>query len=213
MLDIQGLSIRYGSQTIMRDFSLQVGKGELVCLGGESGCGKTSLLNAVMGFVDYEGTIRVGDKMVDAKNIDEIRQNIAFIPQELSLPIETVREMVHFPFSFRANRHISFSEAVLMEDWKMLNLDPGLMDKGVGEISGGQRQRIMLSVAGMMSKPLLLVDEPTSALDFKSADFVLSYFRRLCSQKQVTVLAVSHHQHFSEGCDRTVTLTKYEDNK
>lgn len=202
MLRLQNITIRYGDKTILKDFSLSVDKGEIVCLCGESGCGKTSLLNAVMGFVDCEGSISFDGVGMTAANIDEIRRQIAYVPQELALPQETVSEMVRLPFMLKANRAVAFSEEMITEEWSHLNLEPSLLQMGTGQISGGQRQRIMLSVAGLLQKPLMIVDEPTSALDADSARLVLDYFRFLARERGMAILLASHHAEIINGCDR-----------
>lgn len=206
MLTIRNLSIKYDDMVVLHDVSLSVSVGEIVCVCGESGCGKTSLLNAVMGFADSEGEIIVDGMQMNGQTIGQIRRRIAYVPQELALPHETVREMVRMPFMLKANRHVAFSEQTLLEDWKLLNLSPTLLEKKVVEISGGQRQRIMLSVAGLLGKPLMLVDEPTSALDVDSALMVLDYFKMLAESRGMAILAVSHHKEFADGCTRQMEI-------
>ena len=205
-LTIRNLSVAYEDRLVLDSLDLEVRGGELVCVCGESGCGKTSLLNAIMGFTDHEGEILFNGTRLTEDTIGELRKNVVYIPQELNLPIDTVAEMVHLPFTLKANRHIRFDRQRLMADWEILGLEPELYERRVAEISGGQRQRMMVSVAGMLHKPLILVDEPTSALDIKSADNVLAYFRKLCTEEDVAVLAISHHRNFAVGCDRRAEL-------
>ena len=124
-----------------------------------------------MGFVPLkEGSIQVGETLLDISTIDSVRRQIAWIPQELALPFEWVKEMVALPFGLKVNRSVPFSEERLFTCFDELGLEEELYDKRVNEISGGQRQRIMIAVATLMQKPLLIVDEPTSALDSDSTD-------------------------------------------
>lgn len=182
------------------------GEGKTACIVGQSGCGKTSLLNAVMGFVPLkEGTIKVGDTLLDKSTIDIIRRQIAWIPQELALPFEWVKEMVALPFDLKVNRSVPFSEERLYEYFDDLGLEHDLYTKRVNEVSGGQRQRIMLAVAAMLNKPLIIIDEPTSALDAGSTDKVLAFFRRQ-AEKGAVVLAVSHDKDFASGCHYLIEL-------
>lgn len=182
------------------------GEGETACIVGQSGCGKTSLLNAVMGFVPLkEGTIKVGDTLLDKSTIDIVRRQIAWIPQELALPFEWVKEMVALPFDLKINRSAPFSEERLYDYFDELGLEHDLYAKRVNEVSGGQRQRIMLAVAAMLNKPLIIIDEPTSALDAGSTDKVLAFFRRQ-AEKGAAVLAVSHDKDFASGCHYLIEL-------
>jgi len=206
MLDVENISLAYGDDILFSGLSIHVAKGEIVCISGESGRGKTSLLNAVMGFVPLrEGQIMVDGLVLNAGSVDIIRRKIAWIPQELALPSEWVKEMVQMPFELKANKRTLFSKQYLFSDFSKLGLDEELYEKRVSEISGGQRQRIMIAVAAMLNKPLIIVDEPTSALDAQSTEKVLSYFRSL-TKEGTAVLSVSHDSEFIEGCDKKIVL-------
>ena len=206
MLHINNACIAFGTEVLFSGLNLNLERGETACIVGQSGCGKTSLLNAVMGFVPLkEGTIKVGDTLLDKSTIDIIRRQIAWIPQELALPFEWVKEMVVLPFDLKINRSVPFSEERLYEYFDELGLGHDLYTKRVNEVSGGQRQRIMLAVAAMLNKPLIIIDEPTSALDAGSTDKVLAFFRRQ-AEKGAAVLAVSHDKDFASGCHYLIEL-------
>ena len=206
MLHINNACIAFGTEVLFSGFSMKLERGETACIVGQSGCGKTSLLNAVMGFVHLkEGSVRVGETLLDISTIDSVRRQIAWIPQELALPFEWVKEMVALPFGLKVNRSVPFSEERLFTCFDELGLEEELYDKRVNEISGGQRQRIMIAVATLMQKPLLIVDEPTSALDSDSTDRVLAFFRKRMREGSA-ILAVSHDQGFAQGCNQMITL-------
>ena len=206
MLHINNACIAFGTEVLFSGLNLNLERGKTACIVGQSGCGKTSVLNAVMGFVALkEGTIKVGDTLLDKSTIDIIRRQIAWIPQELALPFEWVKEMVALPFDLKVNRSVPFSEERLYEYFDDLGLDHDLYTKRVNEVSGGQRQRIMLAVAAMLNKPLIIIDEPTSALDAGSTDKVLAFFRRQ-AEKGAAVLAVSHDKDFASGCHYLIEL-------
>ena len=206
MLHINNACIAFGTEVLFSGFEMKLEKGETACIVGQSGCGKTSLLNAVMGFVPlYEGTIKVGGTLLDKSTIDLVRRQIAWIPQELALPFEWVKEMVSLPFELKVNRSVPFSEERLFMCFDELGLEHELYFKRVNEASGGQRQRIMLSVAALLNKPLIVIDEPTSALDTGSTDKVLAFFRRQ-AEKGAAVLAVSHDKDFASGCHYLIEL-------
>ena len=91
MLHINNACIAFGTEVLFSGFNLNLEQGETACIVGQSGCGKTSLLNAVMGFVPLrEGTIQVGGTLLDISTIDVVRRQIAWIAQELALPFEWV---------------------------------------------------------------------------------------------------------------------------
>lgn len=206
MLHINNACIAFGTEVLFSGFEMKLEKGETACIVGQSGCGKTSLLNAVMGFVPlYEGTIKVGGTLLDKSTIDLVRRQIAWIPQKLALPFEWVKEMVSLPFELKVNRSVPFSEERLFMCFDELGLEHELYFKRVNEVSGGQRQRIMLAVAALLNKPLIVIDEPTSALDTGSTDKVLAFFRRQ-AEKGAAVLAVSHDKDFASGCHYLIEL-------
>lgn len=206
MLHINNACIAFGTEVLFSGFEMKLEKGETACIVGQFGCGKTSLLNAVMGFVPlYEGTIKVGGTLLDKSTIDLVRRQIAWIPQELALPFEWVKEMVSLPFELKVNRSVPFSEERLFMCFDELGLEHELYFKRVNEVSGGQRQRIMLAVAALLNKPLIVIDEPTSALDTGSTDKVLAFFRRQ-AEKGAAVLAVSHDKDFASGCHYLIEL-------
>lgn len=206
MLQIKNACIVFGDEILFAELNVQLKKGETACISGQSGRGKTSLLNAIMGFVPlHKGTISVGGIELGPTTIDAIRKQIAWIPQELALPVEWVKEMIKLPFELKANRSTPFAEEQLFACFEALGLEEELYRKRVGEISGGQRQRIMIAVAVMLHKPLIIVDEPTSALDAESTDKVLEFLNRQ-TVKGTTVLAVSHDKRFAAGCHHLIEL-------
>lgn len=206
MLQIENASIAYGNDILFSDFNLQLNRGEIASISGPSGCGKTSLLNAILGFIPLrKGRIVLNGMLLERGSVDAIRRQIAWIPQELALPMEWVKEMIQLPFGLKANRSAPFSEARLFACFEELGLEQELYHKRVNEVSGGQRQRMMIAVASMIGKPLTIVDEPTSALDSGSTEKVLSFFRRQTG-KGAAILAVSHDKRFADGCDQHIQM-------
>lgn len=206
MLQIENAGIAYGNDILFSNFNLKLERGEIASISGPSGCGKTSLLNAILGFVPLkEGHITVNGILLEKSSIDLVRKQTAWIPQELALPLEWVKDMIQLPFNLKANRNTPFSEARLFGYFEELGLERELYYKRVGEISGGQRQRMMIAVASMINKPLIVVDEPTSALDSGSTERVLAFFRRQIL-KGSAVLAVSHDKAFAEGCNKHIVM-------
>lgn len=206
MLQIKNASIAYGDRVIFSGFNLDLERGEIAGISGPSGCGKSSLLNAVLGFVPLkEGSITVNGMSLEKSTVDAIRKCTAWIPQELALPLEWVKEVVRLPFGLKANRSTPFSEGRLLACFEELGLERGLYGKRVNEISGGQRQRIMIAVAAMMDKPLMVVDEPTSALDAEATGRVVAFLRRQ-AEKGSAILAVSHDETLTAGCQKRIMM-------
>lgn len=206
MLEIRNATLKVEEKTLFKELSLLVEDGLMCCITGESGCGKTSLLRAVMGFQKLdEGFVCIDGEMLTPSSAETFRTQMAYLPQELSLPAETVEEMVEMPFQLKTNKDIPHTKDLLMEEWKRLELPPELYDKKTNELSGGERQRVMIAVCGLMGKRIVLADEPTSALDPHAAALVGQYFR-LMAARGASVLTVSHDGNFARMADRTIRI-------
>ena len=205
MLQIDNACIAFGEDILFSEFCMRLNKGETACIAGQSGRGKTSLLNAIMGFVPLrKGKIKVGGILLEPTTIDAIRRHIAWIPQELALPSEWVKEMISLPFALKANRHISFSKEKLFTCFDELGLDKELYQKRVGEISGGQRQRVSIARALLADCPVLVLDEATSALDSESEQLVQDALSTLMRGR--TCIVVAHRLSTVASLDRIVVL-------
>ena len=206
MLEIKNVKIKFGDKTLLGGLSFSAEDGQVVCICGDSGYGKTSLLRAILGFLPLEeGHVSIDGELLTPAAAGEFRKFMAYVPQDLAMPRETVEEMVKMPFALKANISTPFSKKRLMEEWQKLDLDSELYDKKVSELSGGQRQRIIISTLGLLQKPIVLADEPTSALDAHTTALVLNYLKALAS-KGATVITVSHDPAFANGCDKKVII-------
>ena len=95
MLQIENASIAYGNDILFSGFNLQLERGEIASISGPSGCGKSSLLNAILGFTPLkEGRIVLNGILLDKGNVDVVRKQTAWIPQELALPLEWVNPFI-----------------------------------------------------------------------------------------------------------------------
>jgi len=206
MISIQNLHLQYGEEVIFRDFNLEISKGENVVLLGPSGTGKSSILHVLLGFVKpQKGMIKVDGQILSPSTIHKIRRKTAWLPQELGLQMETVRELLIEPFSLAANKKQEPCQTEIEEALAALDLDLTMINKKTNEISGGQKQRILLASCILMRKQILLLDEPSSALDAESVESLAKLIR---SQKGLTILSSSHDQKWIQHCDRVVEICK-----
>lgn len=204
ILKITDASLSYENVRVFRHLNIQVEPGTVACITGPSGCGKSSLLHAILGIVPLEeGEIDFGGTRLTEESVFALRRKMAWLPQEIALPCEWVREMVQLPFLLKAGRKPGFREDVFRKLLPELKLESSLFLKRVNEISGGQRQRLMIASAVLLHRPLLLIDEPTSALDRESVECVIRLLQRLAGEGS-TVLAVSHDATFIEHSDQVI---------
>ncbi|MBP5242183.1 MAG: ABC transporter ATP-binding protein [Clostridia bacterium] len=163
----------YGKQTVFRDFSLEIREGEILCILGASGVGKTTLLNILAGITPYEGT---------AENIPE---KISYIFQEPRLlPNLTVRQNLAFAGGERARIERLLNGVELAEH----------ADKRPSQLSGGQRQRAAIARAFCLPFDLLLMDEPFSSLDTALKIRLTELFAKLWQEegKRRSAVFVTH---------------------
>lgn len=206
MLEVNDISIQFGGEQVLQNFSCRVEKGGLACVVGRSGCGKTSLLKALIGLTPYcGGTIRIAGTELNESSCAFVRKITAYLPQELVFPNEDIMDIVLQTLRIGGVKNVRLSMPLLHQNIQRLGLEPELLDKRMAEISGGQRQRVMIAVLSMLDKQVWLLDEPTAALDEKSRDLVIQFLieEQRCGK---TIVAVSHDPVFASRCSTIIRL-------
>lgn len=191
-LSIEKITAHYGSTKVLEDLSLTVGEGELVSLLGASGCGKTTTLRLVAGFLQpSSGMIRLGDK--DLTRLPAYSRDIGLVFQNYALfPHLSVKNNVAFGLKQRkiAARESDSRTMAMLERVGLAHLANRLP----GELSGGQKQRVALARALVIEPPLLMFDEPLSNLDAKLRVDMRVEIRQLQRANGTTALYVTHDQ-------------------
>jgi putative spermidine/putrescine transport system ATP-binding protein len=177
---------------ILKDFNLEIERGELLSLLGPSGCGKTTTLRTIAGFIMAEkGTVRVGGK--DYTNLPPNKRNIGLVFQTYALfPHLSVFENVAYGLR---RRHVA-KDAIKRRVAEVLHLVSltGFEQRVPANLSGGQRQRVALARSIVIEPELLLLDEPLSNLDAKLRDEMRAELSRLQHQLGITMIYVTHDQ-------------------
>lgn len=207
MIQFNNTYFEYDEKPLISGFSVNIARGEKVVIYGPSGSGKSTLVHAILGFVQAEqGEIIVNNLPISPDSINEIRQLTSWLPQDISLPYNSVRDMILAPFEFKANHSRKPSDQEILAEFDKLKLEHNLLEKGITEISGGQKQRILLLTTVLLHKPILLLDEPTSALDAQSVDLVINYLKSLTD---TTIIAISHDEKFINAFDRKLLIGQF----
>lgn len=206
MLAVNDITVRFGDECVLDRFSCEVSRGEFVCISGVSGCGKTSLLKALIGFVPTScGVIKVGGYDLNEKTCNIIRKNVLYLPQELSFPCDGLNDFVVQVLRMGGDRDVQKDNDGLYKNLSMLGLEKDILNKCFSEISGGQRQRVALATLALLDKELWLLDEPTAALDVVSRDLVIDFL--LARQREgKTIVVVSHDACFASHCTKLIRL-------
>src|SRR5580658_482646 len=199
MLAIDGLVKRFGKRTILDGISMTVVPGEIVCLVGPSGTGKSTLLRCVNGLEDTQGGRIVFDGLAvraHARDIIEVRKRIGMIFQQFNLypHLTALQNVVLAPIVVhREERQVVEARARELLDRVRLS---HRVDAYPAQLSGGEQQRVAIARALATNPHLLMFDEPTSALDPETVGEVLAVMRDLANEGR-TMLVVTHEMRFA----------------
>ena len=192
LLELKQITAGYDKNMILRDFSLQVERGQFVSLLGSSGCGKTTTLRLIAGFSQP----KAGSVIFDGRDITNVplhKRNFGFVFQSYALfPHMTVFDNVAFGLKMRKTGREETKRRVL-EMLELVDLK-GFEKRYPREMSGGQRQRVALARAMVIQPDLMLFDEPLSNLDAKLRVKMRVEIRRIQQELGFTAIYVTHDQ-------------------
>jgi ABC-type polar amino acid transport system ATPase subunit len=209
ILELVGLRKAYGSLDVLRGIDLRVFPGEMVCVIGPSGSGKSSMLRCCNRLESFQaGQIMVGDIDISRSDTDinAVRQHIGMVFQQFNL-YPHLTALGNVTLALRKVQGKSRAEA---DQLGMAALERvGLADKAQahpGQLSGGQQQRVGIARAIVLQPKIILFDEPTSALDPETVGEVLKVMRQL-RENGMTMLVVTHEMGFARAAaDRVVFM-------
>lgn len=192
-IKIDSLSVSYGRAEAISNISIEIKKGELVCVIGPNGGGKTTLLNAILGFVTPDS----GSITVSGRRARKGCSPISFVPQTAAVdrdfPI-SVGQTVMSAFLKKGLHPFRVYSAAEREKAESLLVEVGLknaFNKQISQLSGGEFQRMLIARALAAEPDILLLDEPTANIDPASAEKVFSILSQL-NKNGMTVVAVTH---------------------
>jgi urea transport system ATP-binding protein len=196
MLTVQGLSVGYGNSQILWDVHLHVPEGQVICLMGRNGVGKTTLLKSVMGLLSPQaGTI-----VFDAQEITRMRPEqrarlgIGYVPQGREIFAQlTVRENLHLGLLAQKASNGKVPDRV----FQLFPVLPQMLDRKGGFLSGGQQQQLAIARALVTEPKLLLLDEPTEGIQPSIIQEIEAVIGRIKAQGNVTVLLVEQYLEFA----------------
>lgn len=192
-IELEHVRVQYGRRVLMEDVSLTIRQGEFVTILGPNGAGKSTLLKLLLGLLKpAAGTVRVLGKTPRRGN-----REIGYAPQHRALEVDLAlraRDVVgfgldgnHWGFSLPSSKRNAVIEQALAEVNAL-----SFADAPVGQLSGGEQQRILIAQALLTNPRLLLLDEPLANLDIAHGQEIVTLVSKLCRERDVTVLLVSH---------------------
>lgn len=203
MLEVKDLAFGFPGRTVGREVSFSLGAGEVMCVLGPNGGGKTTLFRTLLGLLErHAGSIRIEDQPLEKLSRGEIARRTGYVPQGHAAYFAfTVREFVLMGRTAHLGAFASpaaTDSLVVSRVLESLGI-AALAERPVTEISGGERQLALVARALAQQPRLLVLDEPTAGLDFGNQMRVLERISNL-SEKGMSILFSSHHPDHAFMC-------------
>jgi len=207
-LKIENLNFSYvEDRTLIENFNLDIDKGLNVGITGESGVGKSTLIDLILGLID---PIK-GEIICDKQNIkDDIfgwRNQVSFVPQDIVLLDTTIKENIILDFNYKKFNKKNYESALEISGLdnvikKLKNADETDIGSFSSKISGGQKQRIGIARAIYLNRPIIILDESTNSLNNDAEEEIINNLLN----SDYTIILISHNQKLINKCEKKVKL-------
>ena len=206
-IEVDKLTVSFGAQTPLKDVSLHIHCGELTALIGTNGAGKTTLLRALLGQIEYTGTIR--HLTSDGRPAADLRTG--YVPQQLEFDRSSPVTVMDFMAGSLSRRPVFLGVSKKARERVLAALErthcAQLADRTLGALSGGELQRVLLALALTPQPDLLILDEPVSGVDQNGMETFYQTVDELKHRNHMAILLVSHDLSVVERyADRVVLM-------
>ncbi len=208
-IEFKNILFRYEDRPLLQDFSMTIKKGDFIGITGESGKGKTTLLNLLLGFLPAaDGEIIINDKPVNSEEIKNYWPFIAYVRQQGFFIYDTLLRNITLEEERYNKEHLQYAMQISGLD-KVLTTFPEGVEKIITEngknISGGQQQRVAIARALYKNASLILLDEPFNELDEEATRSLLEHFWKMAAEGK-TVLMITHDKKSLSYCNKIISL-------
>lgn len=210
MLNLSNLNVYYGESHILRSVDLNIFPGEMVCLIGRNGVGKTTLLKTIMGLLHSP----TGNINLEGKNINKIttdkraRLGIGYVPQGREvIPRISVKDNLLLGLEARPKGRKK-NDTISEEIFELFPVLKTMLNRMGGDLSGGQQQQLAIARALMGRPRLLLLDEPTEGIQPSIILEIEAAVKKIIKTTGISVLLVEQHLHFVRQADRYYAMQK-----
>lgn len=208
-IELSKVHFQFGSQKVLKDFDMKIGRGDFAGIEGRSGIGKTTVMNLMLGFLSpMGGEIKVNGEKFQGIELKKVWPEVAYVRQQPFLIHDTIWRNITLSEKKPDEKELAFALAASGLN-ELLNTLPEGLDKMIMEngknISGGQQQRIVLARALYKNAQLFLLDEPFNELDEASEIKLLNTFKELAANGRMVVL-ITHDKKSLSYCNKVFTL-------
>lgn len=191
-IKFENVELKYDDFVALKNINLEASKGEIVALVGDSGGGKSSLINLIVRFYDTSnGNILINENPIKNLDIKSLRENVSIVTQRVYIFNDTIAANIAYGYELDEVRVIEVLKQAHAYDFVM-NLEKGIhtiLDEFGTNLSGGQRQRIAIARALYKNPKILILDEATSALDNKSESIISEVIQEISQDKITFIIA------------------------
>ncbi|WP_456314945.1 ABC transporter ATP-binding protein [Pseudomonas shirazensis] len=209
-ISVQNINFKYEDETVLKDFSLQIKKGQTVALVGQSGSGKSTIANLLTRFYDVnEGSISIDGINIKDMNLQSLRSLMGLVTQDSILFNDTIKANISLG-------KLDATDDEIIEALKIANAYEFVNDLPLGiytnigdsgnKLSGGQKQRLSIARAVLKNPPIMILDEATSALDTESEKFVQVALENMMQNR--TSIVIAHRLSTIQKADLIVVMQK-----
>ena len=210
MIELQHIWKQFGSRIIFSDLNLNFQSGMVYALIGDSGCGKTTLLNmlAKLETFDKGEIVYKGKSLTSLKNEEFYRNELGYLFQNFGLlESQTIRENLELGLIGKKQNKKQEKERLLLQALQAVRLDYLSLNQNIYELSGGEAQRVALAKIILKDPPLILADEPTASLDPKNSKEIMEILLELRNANR-TIIIATHNPSIWKMADQVIHLSQ-----
>lgn len=207
MLEIKNGRIDRDGKPLFSQLSFMAKEGEVVCVAGSQGCGKSSLLQAMMGFIPLdEGWLNVDGDLVNVHSAPYFRRRMAYLPQNVNMPYDKVSDMISSLFSLKREKKFDEMKEKLMTLWEEIGIAVEVFDNKLSEMTTSEQRVILLSGLCVLEKELVLLDEPSLWLNEEQLAQAGTCIRQMARNDSSVVVTCQEHDPILRYCDKLVEI-------